>query len=267
MRGTVIKGIIGGTAAAAGAYAAGRHLFRTEANTKNMYDSLDYGLTTLKSRYSVRQLDAGKFSDLKMNPLMKFHVNQYDIEGLGNLAVMTTKMKPMQMCSFVLTPCGVNVPLMSLDLIYIMGKRKFIVEFYDLVGDTETEEYRQVVSELSVLRDEFSDLADEKPKKAESGEWLKSESSLIMHKEFPAAKDERGTALVRRALDIYLGAAEKAGRASDADRDAQQAATNAYVERLLGDGGVSTEMFIKSFGREMTEDFYRKVFFACPNAG
>ena len=249
-------------AGAAGLIAAGRYLFHTESNTEHMYDSIDYGMSIIGSEYSIKKLDAGKFADMSMKGLMSFHVDRYRIEGLGNLAVMSTKKKMMQMSSIVITPCGVNVPLASFDLMYIMGKRKYIIEFYDLVKDKGTDEYRGVLAGLEAMRDSFSDIPDIPPKGDEK-EWFGTYSTVIMHKQFTMKDDARGIVMFMHALRTYLEAAKRVGAASDEDKAAQQKNTSDYVDRLIADSGVSTAYFKKVFGEEFTRDFFTNVFFAC----
>ena len=62
-------------------------------------------------------VDAGEFSQIDIQGMMKFNTSQYDINGLGNLSVMTSGMASMQMISFVVTPFEKNMPLMSADFI------------------------------------------------------------------------------------------------------------------------------------------------------
>lgn len=58
---------------------------------------------------------------------------------------MTVNMGFMQMVSYVITPYEKNMPLLSMDFMYIMGKRKAYAEFYDLVPDKTTPEYSEVM--------------------------------------------------------------------------------------------------------------------------
>ena len=252
---------VGGIAAAAGVF-AGRYFTHTESNTEHMYDCIDYGKSIIKKYYTIKELGAGKYSDMAMNRFMKFHVDRYEIEGLGNLAVMATKMKMMQMCTIVITPYGVNVPMASFDLMYIMGKRKFYIEFYDLVNDRDTDGYKRVISALSDTFTDFSDLPDIPPKKGGDG-WLEDCRTVLRHKQFPMKYDGRGMIMFTRSLTAYLKAAKKAGRSSDADSAAQLEKTRNYVDRIIVESGISTAMFKKKFGAEMTKDFYNRVFFGC----
>ena len=45
------------------------------------------------------------------------------------------------------------------------------------------------------------------------------------------------------------------------DRETKEKKTSIYVEGLLSNGGPSTDVFLKAFGREKTEKLFRKILF------
>ena len=124
---------------------AGFITFNASKNMKVMNRTLDSGMDTISRYATVTSVDAGDFSQIKIYGLMKFNVSQYEIKDLGNLSVMTVNMGFMQMVSYVITPYEKNMPLLSMDFMYIMGKRKAYAEFYDLVPDKTTPEYAGVI--------------------------------------------------------------------------------------------------------------------------
>ena len=64
---------------------------------------------------------------------MKFDLEQYEIEGIGNLSVIRMNMGVMQMLTFVITSRDRNLPLLSSDYMYMLANRTVYVEFYDMV--------------------------------------------------------------------------------------------------------------------------------------
>jgi hypothetical protein len=152
-----------------------------------------------------------------MNPVMKFHVDRYHIPELGYLAVMKTNMTTMQMCTFLIAPYESNVPLASFDLMFIMSKRKVLIEFYDLVGDTQSESYQSVIADLGEMSAGFFDVTDMAEKDGGDG-WFETCRTVVLHKQFTIREDARGMVMFTRALCRYLDAARKAGVSGKADR-------------------------------------------------
>ena len=92
-------------------------------NVKAMNHCVDAAMAQLRSQYTVTPVDPAEYEDLTLFGLMKFDVEQYDIEGIGNLSVMRVNMGIMQMSTFVITPLDRNLPLLSTDYMYILGNR------------------------------------------------------------------------------------------------------------------------------------------------
>ena len=93
-------------------------------NVKAMDACVDAVLQELRSNHTVTAVDAGEYEELTIYGIMKFDVQQYDIEDVGNLSVMKVNMGVMQMATVVITPQDKNLPLLSADFMYILGNRK-----------------------------------------------------------------------------------------------------------------------------------------------
>ena len=102
-------------------------------NVKAMNKCADSALNIVKNNFEVIKIDLGEKSTMKLNALMKFDIEQYDIKNIGNLSIMKMNMGLMQMLTFVITPVHKNMPLLSADYMYILGTRKSYLEYYDLV--------------------------------------------------------------------------------------------------------------------------------------
>ena len=230
-------------------------------NMKAMHATIGQGMDAVRAHYTVTPVDAGEYADLTMYGLMKFHTDQYRVENLGNLSVMTTNMGMMQMVSFMITPFEKNVPVCTLDFMYIMGNRKSYVEFYDLVGDLQTEEYAAVIAALQEMQGRYADVPDVEVSEA----WYDSYLTVVMHKSLTAKEEERNTALFCDALQTYLDASAALPQSSPEDAAAQLANTEAYSNGLIEKGGVSTNVFKKALGEETTRDFFNQTFFGTDN--
>lgn len=227
-------------------------------NTFIMNGTINDGLNQVKKHYNVSQLDAGEFENLRFYGIMNFHTDQYKVENLGNLSVMTADMGFMQMVSFMIVPFEKNVPMCTLDFMYIFGKRKSYVEFYDLVGDTQTDEYKNVVKQLSDMAAKYDDVKEIEVKE----NWYDKYLSVIMHKEFSGDNiDERNDRLFQDALSAYLNAADALPVSSEEDQKKQLDNTQEYCNGLIEKGGVSTDVFKKALGADKTHEFFDNVFF------
>lgn len=240
---------------------AGALIFFSIRNSRIMAEMIGTGLEAVRGYFPLTVRDAGEFSEMRMYGIMKFRVQQYDAAELGNVSVMTANMGVMQMCSFMVTPLGRNVPLCTLDFMYILGSRKSYVEFYDLVPDAGTADYRAVLARLSAMQARYADL----PEVQTAPAWYDDLLSVAMHKQLKSRQDARNAELFCDALRTWLAAADSAGRSSDADAAQQYRLTKAYSSGLIEKGGVSTDLFKKTQGEEKTREFFDRVFFGTAN--
>lgn len=228
-------------------------------NNKVMHETIDKGLALVGEHYTVTPRDAGDYADITMYGVMKFHTDQYDVEGLGNLSVMTANMGFMQMVSFMITPYEKAVPLCTLDFMYIMRNRKSYVEFYDTVSDTMRTDaaYQEVLTNLAKLQERYATLEE-----LEVGEhWYDPILPVALHKRLPAAEDALNDAFFCDALVTYLEEADRMEPLDNSERVYQHLVISAYSSDLITRGGVSTDVFKKALGEETTRDFFNKVFF------
>jgi hypothetical protein len=226
-------------------------------NNKVMQETIDKGLAAVQEYYTVTPCDAGEYTDITMYGVMKFHTEQYEVENLGNLSVMTTDMGMMQMVSFMITPFEKNVPLCTLDFMYILGNRKSYVEFYDLVSDPKSEEYTAVLDTLREMQGRYADITELEP----TENWYDNYLSVVMHKQLTSKAEQRNQDMFCDALRTYLEASASLEISSDEDAAAQLAITESYSNGLIEKGGVSTDVFKKALGEETTRDFFDHVFF------
>ncbi|MBR0307870.1 MAG: bilin reductase, partial [Mogibacterium sp.] len=104
-----------------------------EKNVKLINERLEAGLALLRKYYEVEEqpVDA-----VLANPVIggrPHHARRFDIDGVGNLLVMTvTEAEENQLSSFVIMPYFKNLPLFSTDYVYSGEKRFFLLEIYDL---------------------------------------------------------------------------------------------------------------------------------------
>jgi hypothetical protein len=129
------------------------------------------------------------------------------------------------------------------------------VEFYDLVGDPQAEDYRRVMTRLSGMAQSYEDI----PELPVGEAWYDKYLNVAMHKQLK--DDARNEALFCDALGAYLDASRDVEHSSAEDAAKQLQITQDYADALIKNGGVSTDVFKKALGEETTQDFFNKVFF------
>ncbi|MBP8593381.1 MAG: hypothetical protein KBI35_03005 [Ruminococcus sp.] len=226
-------------------------------NIKVMNRTVDSGMETLSSFAKITPVDPGEYKTIKMYGLMKFNVEQYDVEDIGNLSVMTVNMGFMQMVSYVITPYKKNMPLLSMDFMYIMGKRKAYAEFYDLVPDTADPEYAKVLENIKGSQDKYSDLEALQTDPA----WYDDLLTVAVHKAVKKSDDARMEDMFCDAIRCYMETASELEPLTDEEKAEKLEITQKYCDDLVEKGGVSTNVFKKALGEEATKDFFNKVFF------
>jgi hypothetical protein len=204
----------------------------------------------------VKEIDPGEYKVMKLNPLMKFDVEQYEIEGLGNLSFMRMNMGMMQMATAVITPKDKNVPLLSADYLYILSTRKAYLEFYDVVEEKD-EKYQELLDALAAEHANYSHLADMETSEV----WYAHLLSVASYKTGGKEIDSDIEKMLQNSLNIYLTHAKELAPLSEEAKATKHQITLDYTNGLVERGGISTDVFKKELGEEETKKFFGKVFF------
>lgn len=227
-----------------------------DKNVKAMNSCVESVLVKLKENYTVTALDVGEYEDMTIYGLMKFDVEQYDVEELGNLSVMRMNMGLMQMATVVITPQDKNMPLLSADYMYILSNRKCYLEFYDVVKEKD-DTYEKLLEELSEKQAEYAHLENIEATPA----WYAHLLTVTSYKggNFDADKDLEG--LLVDSLQVYMEHAKKLPLLTEEERDDKLAITVGYTDGLIEKGGISTDVFKEELGEKETKRFFDNVFF------
>ncbi len=216
----------------------------------------DEGIRIISEYAQLSPVDAGEFSQIDIQGMMKFSTSQYDISELGNLSVMTSGMAGMQMLSVVITPFEKNMPLMSIDYIISKEEIKAIVEFYDLIADKNTAEYSGVLDAVKELESRYSGLEDIITERT----WHSDLMTVSLHKTGKNG-DEQFEKLFCDTIRCYMEKASELPTLSADEKTEKLTITQEYTDSLISKGGISTDAFKKLFGEEKTKKFFDKVFF------
>ena len=225
-------------------------------NVPAMNSCVDSVLETLGKNYTVTPVDVGDYKQMKVYGIMKFDVEQYHIEELGNLSVMRLNMGIMQMSTIVITPFDKNLPLLSADYMYIMGNRKAYLEFYDVVKEKD-DAYNTLMGNLQTVVDKYNHLEDFEAKAA----WYEHLLTVDAYKSCTDKNDAEIEQMLIESLDAYIAHAKSLPLLSEEEKAEKLAITLEYTNGLVDKGGVSTDVFKKELGVEETKKFFDQVFF------
>ena len=225
-------------------------------NVAAMDSCVDAVLEELGKEYTVTELDPGEYKEMTISGIMKFHVQQYDIQDIGNLSVMRVNMGVMQMATVVITPQDKNLPLLSADFMYILSNRKAYLEFYDVVAEKD-EPYMALLSGIEEVHKNFEHLEDI----TTSAAWYEHLLTVTVYKGGDKNADPDLEKLLVDSLHVYLTEAKDFPRLSDEQRAEKQTITVEYTDGLIEKGGISTDVFKNSLGDEETKKFFDSVFF------
>lgn len=208
-------------------------------------------LSLIGEKYHMVPLPVSEeYSSMKVSG-MKFSVSAWNAEGLGHVSLMCAKgfFGLMKMDTIVIVPIETDLPLLSYDRIKAAGNDTLMIELYDtLVSPWDS-------SPLGRIKDSFPDIPERDPGK----HWYdKIRLSESISKKGKRKDEERMDALTGEFIKAYLS-----GKANTTeDRERKKKKTEQYVSGLISNGGPSTDVFVKKFGKEKTKYFFENVLFA-----
>ena len=225
-------------------------------NVKAMNHCVDAAMTELRSHYTVTPVDPGEYDGLTLYGLMKFNVEQYEIEGIGNLSVMRVNMGLMQMSTFVITPRDRNLPLLSTDYMYILANRTAYMEFYDVVAQKD-DAYTALLEELTAAIGGYQHLENAQTTPA----WYTPLTTVTAYKNGGMDEDPMLEQMLVDCLKIYLENGRELPALTEEERAEKLRITTDYTNGLIEKGGISTDVFKSALGADTTRDFFDRVFF------
>ena len=198
----------------------------------------------LRERFELREITPEKYRTMG-SLMMRFRLEQYEAEGLGNLCVLRTKamLGLMNLVTIVVTPnTGRNVPFLLIDTMDMGKKHLCYVEYYDCTAGGADKD------RLLAAGAPYTDVADY----AEKPAWYvpeRMEGSLI--------KTGDKATLEQMALDALTAYREQAAAAPV--KAENLAKLKAFQERMAKEGNPSTAALTKTLGQEGAEAFFRTV--------
>lgn len=228
-----------------------------QKNLELMDRRINAGLRMLRESYQVNEVDVGNLENFVVAG--RYHeVRQYEIEGVGNLLVMLNpKEGEMQMDTFSITPYYKNLPLFTTDYMYFADKRMFLNEIYDLVSYKD-DLYQSYIGKFAENCKAVSALPDMPMKMC----WYDAIRPVVAAKLAKPEDDDLTFELFLKNLAVFIEMEKASPLLSEEEKLPKWEQNFKYARSLVEDGGVSTDLFVKSLGEEETKRFFYSVFFA-----
>ena len=230
-----------------------------ETNQQRIDDRMQQGLELLQAQYTLKERSVPEeFQTLKIQN-MTFAIQQFEIEHVGNLLIMKCKDSPMmQMDTFTLMPYFKNLPLFSTDYMYMGEKRTYLNEIYSLV-DCQDDLYLSYIEKFRQNKEKHASLPDMPSKPC----WQDEIRPVCTAKMTTPDADEENIEIFLENLKVFMEMEQNTPVFADEEAYQKKWLQNkAYSDRLVDDGGISTDVFKQALGAEKTREFFNKVFFA-----
>ena len=201
-------------------------------------------VAVLKERFSLKDITPEKYRTMG-SAMMRFHLEQYEVEGLGNLCVLRTKamLGLMRLMTVVVTPgSGKNVPFLLIDAMDMGRKHLCYVEYYDCTAQGADRDL------LLAAGAPYADVENY----AEKPAWYVSERM-----EGSRIKTGDKARLERMALDALHAYAAQAAAAPVKPETIE--GLRAFQARMVKEGNPSTAALTRTLGKEGAETFFRTV--------
>jgi len=211
-------------------------------------------LATMGKREALKELSAGEFAKLKLNPLLTARSTLYKAKKTGNVCLLETKTGIMNILAINVTPFEYNVPLLSVDYMFMMGKQVMMVEFFD-TGIVRDEAYEANTKRLVEVAQKYSGLTDYEMKE----NWY---SALYS----PACTAKSGdfdtvNQMLVDFLDAYCEILERLEPLTGEALEQRKQAVQEFSDNMIDKGGISTDVFVKSLGADKVRSYFDQVFF------
>ena len=230
-----------------------------EINKERIDNRIAKGLEVLKQHYTLKERTVPEeFRTLKIQN-MTFEIQQFEIETVGNLLIMKCKDSPqMQMDTFTLMPYFKNLPLFTTDYMYNGERRSYLNEIYSLV-EYQDELYLSYIEKFRQNKAKHDALPDMPVKSC----WYDDIRPTYTAKVTAPDADEENLQIFLDNLHTFIEMEQNTPVFADEEAYQKKWKQNkAYSDRLVDEGGISTDVFKSVLGAEKTKKFFSEVFFA-----
>ncbi len=211
---------------------------------------IDKLLELVNSYYPFTLQDIGEYSSFDLNG-MNINCGSYKSE-LGNIAYIKGGSAMMHLDTLIISPIYKDTYLYSYDRIKAFGSDNILIELYDVLLNSDNSD---LSDKLNILLNNYKDIEDVKANK----NWYDSILlDVSINKKGSAELSGRLDTLAYDYLKEYL---DNSLKEIESDKSKKKELIKKYCDNLLNNGGPSTDVFIKSKGKEFCSGLFHKVLF------
>lgn len=221
-----------------------------------------YTMQTLAKSYALVPFEVKpeyrKIHPAKMLKLFKILVSSYTTDRLARVnSLDATMFVFMKMYTLMIRPdYRYNLPMLSVDFIFIGKKRVFVIEVID-PAKIDDDNKRVHYDRMRVFQDTVKQY-EQSPTK----DWYKDFlTDFSIHIKSDASHDEELFKIYQTFLEAYLDMAKHAQPLSPEMSAQVSSGMEHYVETLLAKGGPAVDVFKKFLGPEKQKEYIRTVMF------
>lgn len=229
-------------------------------NGKAMKQCADAVMDVIRRHTEIKELDPGRYQNMRLYGIMKFHVQQYAVKNIGNLSIMSMNAGMVKMLTVILTPLDKDIPLVSIDYMYMFGRKISYLECYDLVLE-KNDEYRNFRNTLGKIKEKYKVLDNFQPSPA----WYDSLGRTGIYGKGKGS-DTREEEALEDWLEAVLSYGDEKPVLSFEEKQRKLSVVSQYTDGLIEKGGISTDFFVKNLGREKTKILFDQVMFGTGRA-
>lgn len=228
-----------------------------ERNAMLIDKRISEGLSLLRKYYTVEKCESDKTISSPRVCGRLHEAVRYDIKGVGNLLTMTCKeTEENNLSSFVIMPYKKNLPLFSSDFVYSGENRYFLLEIYDL-SVRHDELFDKGIEDFAKLGEKLTELKDIPTQPC----WYDDIRPVCYSKAPALDQDEMAIRAFLDILELFVKMEQAAPFLSGDDLVTKWKKGREYADRLIDEGGVSTDLFTEALGAENTRRFFHEIFF------
>ena len=211
---------------------------------------IDNLLDLINSYYPLKELDIGEYKSFDLNG-MNINCGCYSSE-LGNIAYIKGGSAMMHLDTLIISPIYKDTYLYSYDRVKAFGSDNILTELYDVLINKDNNDLND---KLNTLLEDYKDI----PNVEHTSNWYDSILlDVSINKKGSVELSNRFDTLAYDYLKEYL---DNSSKTIECDQTKKKELIKQYCDNLLNNGGASTDVFIKSKGKQFCEGLFHKVLF------
>ena len=163
----------------------------------------------------------------------------------------------MQQITFNINPFEKDLPQLTIELIYFLGKRIIYIEIYDVMLDKKNIKYKEFLAKIKEMNEKYSELEIVKEKKV----WYEPYICGTLKKKGNVEHENIIMKIFKEILEAYIKYYKSLPLLNDNDKEKKYFLIKGLSDQFVEKGGVAVNYFLNSIGKEKTREYLGKVIF------